>query len=741
MSWLRLSDSRRTGIAAHVAIRRQPPGLAIGTLVTLLSAALALTLPAAHAEPSSNPSFDCRKAATPVEKLICSDPALGDLDRKMAEGFGRALEAAPASSRGAMVKAQLRWLQDRASGCGLDPAQRAFHVLDAPAPVDCLRNMYEQWAEFRLGPMTAGVPPGPKVPFEAKRQPFLPRLLVSHDTPLCDAFLSALRKDFLARHLDGENLYKEPPMAIGHWVAWPSEHGPQAAGTRIDVAEMALDRNGKKQLLVHVAQPFNWRNNSYSLLVSPKTATDGLADEIIAFEKLPPLEQQTASLRIVAPPDFPSLWNWGAFDGYKSPFRVLLLQGVAYLYTFADGVISGGGAPAGTATLRRIRADGSLDLRCQASVVPRAGALPPPSWLSQAGQPDTVAVPAEVVEWMKVIRGIQGTEGRWAGTLHALNSLIIRSTYTWYDALVRPWDSGGPSYRPSPVALRSFIARWGFDSLSRFRLARDFESGRRAALSSLADYYERSFGVSNGKEAASAAVDNIIAASFVVSGTYGPNQKYSDTTLEKEAAALRRQVDDFVEGRSPDAPDRNIFRSALLIGISPTAVKAFIKAGTTLGGETRLGTMGLEPMLFYALEHPDEVRALLDGGADINEGNEFGKTALMYAAHYDLVDTVTLLLGRGADVAKRTNAQNAADTSIQFDGRTALMYAAENASERVIRALIEAGSDACAMDTGNRDVWSYVQRSRRLSNDDRARVALLIARKPCAPGGLRDQAR
>jgi hypothetical protein len=565
-------------------------------------------------------------------------------------------------------------------------------------------------------------------------------LLVSHDRLLCDAFVRALRKDFLAQHRHGDSPFREPFMAIGHWVAWPSDHGPQAYGTRIDVAELDLDRNGKKQLLVHVGRPFNWRNDSYSLLLSSKTTTDGLANEIIAFQKLPQLEQQTALLRNVAPG---SLLNWGAWDGFKSPFRVLLFQGAAYLYTFEDGVMGGSGVGSlpGTAELRRIRADGSLDLRCQASVAPRASVLPPPSWLPQPGHPDTLAGPAEVAEWLKVIRAMQGTEGKFPGSLHALNSLILRSTYTWYDALVRPWDSGGPSYRPSPVALRSWIAHWGFDSLSRFKLARDFESGRRAALAALADYYEHSFGVSNGKEAASAAVDNIIAASFVVSGTYGPNQNYSESTLEKEADAVRRIVDNFVEGRSPDAPDPNFFRSALLIGISPTAVKAFIKAGTTLGGETKFGTMSPEPMLFYALEHPDEVRALLDGGADINEGNAFGKTALMYAAHYDLADTVTLLLGHGADVTKRTNARHADDTSIQFDSRTALMYAAENASERVIRALIEAGSDTCAVDTGNRDVWSYVQRSRRLSNDDRARIALLIAQRPCAVAEERDQAR
>src|SRR5215216_2974612 len=139
-------------------------------------------------------------------------------------------------------------------------------------------------------------------------------------------------------------------MAIGHRVAWPSDHGPDALGTRIDVAELDLDQNVKKQLLVHVAQPFNWRNDSYWLLVSSNTATDGLANEIIAFEKLPPFERQTASLRVVAPP---SLGNWGTFDGFKSPFRVLLLQGAAYLYTFADGVMggSGGGVLAGTADL------------------------------------------------------------------------------------------------------------------------------------------------------------------------------------------------------------------------------------------------------------------------------------------------------------------------------------------------------------------------------------------------------
>src|SRR6185312_13130495 len=71
----------------------------------------------------SNPSFDCQSATTPVEKLICSDPKLGELDRQM-------VEKAPTT----FLKEQRRWLEDRAIGCGLDPRQPGFHTLALPSP-------------------------------------------------------------------------------------------------------------------------------------------------------------------------------------------------------------------------------------------------------------------------------------------------------------------------------------------------------------------------------------------------------------------------------------------------------------------------------------------------------------------------------------------------------------------------------------------------------------------------------
>lgn len=688
----------------------------------LLFAGLALTSPCAQAQ--SNPSFDCRKATTAVEKVICSDRTLGDLDRQMAKTFRQALAKAPVGERDAIIKRQIGWLQDRAIACGLDPNQEGFHLLGAPPSAQCLADVYEGWLKNQQERIVAPYYAPPRrtaLPFDTRRQPFSPRLLVSRDAELCNAFLSALRRDFLARHGDDERPFKQPPIAVGHWVAWPSEHGAVApADPAMDVAELDLDGNGRKQLLLHVTQSFS-RGNTYSLLIRSKTSTDGLFEDIKDFVRVLPWQRQSDSIRSIAPYDF---------GGPTSPLKVLAYRSGMYLYGQGNDItsIAQGDPRDGTAALSRIHADGSTELRCHASVWPRAGTVLPAFWATKP--PDTISVPAPAVEWLQTVREIQGNEGPLSGTLHALQRVINSSSNVWYDALVRPWDVAviPPPYEQSPAAMRSWIQHWGYQSLSRFRLARAFETGRHAAIDALAEYYERSFGAANGKEAALAITDNIIAASFVVHGLYGANQ------LSPEQAVR------YAESQDWDDDSRRL-RSALLIGASANEVDALIKSGAALDGRTKWGTLSPEPALFYALEHVNEVSWLLDRGADINEGNAFGKTALMYAAHYNLDTTVTLLLARGADVTKRTDARNSGDTSLRFDSRTALMYAAENASERMIRELIQAGSDTCATDSGDRDVWNYASRNKRLSDDARARVALLIARKPCNLTGQIDRAR
>lgn len=81
------------------------------------------------------------------------------------------------------------------------------------------------------------------------------------------------------------------------------------------------------------------------------------------------------------------------------------------------------------------------------------------------------------------------------------------------------------------------------------------------------------------------------------------------------------------------------------------------------------------------------VKSLLDRGADINEKDVYGKTALMKAAEKGDIDTVKTLLDRGADANIKTD-----------QGGTALLAAAYGGHAAVIQALLENGAKVNAKD-------------------------------------------
>lgn len=61
-------------------------------------------------------SFDCAKAATPVERLICADAKLGDLDVALAAEVKKALAAGP-EQRDALLAEERRWVKERDRSC------------------------------------------------------------------------------------------------------------------------------------------------------------------------------------------------------------------------------------------------------------------------------------------------------------------------------------------------------------------------------------------------------------------------------------------------------------------------------------------------------------------------------------------------------------------------------------------------------------------------------------------------
>lgn len=70
------------------------------------------------ANPVNAASFDCAKASTTTEKIICSDAALSALDSSMAAAYRDALAQAPAGARTRLTGEQRAWLAETRDRCG-----------------------------------------------------------------------------------------------------------------------------------------------------------------------------------------------------------------------------------------------------------------------------------------------------------------------------------------------------------------------------------------------------------------------------------------------------------------------------------------------------------------------------------------------------------------------------------------------------------------------------------------------
>jgi uncharacterized protein len=69
------------------------------------------------ASAGAQPSFDCAKASTVVERAICADPKLAQADREMATVYGALWDRLSGPAKDHLSQDQLRWLADRAKAC------------------------------------------------------------------------------------------------------------------------------------------------------------------------------------------------------------------------------------------------------------------------------------------------------------------------------------------------------------------------------------------------------------------------------------------------------------------------------------------------------------------------------------------------------------------------------------------------------------------------------------------------
>jgi uncharacterized protein len=89
--------------------------------------------PARAAEPG--PSFDCKKAATPVEKTICQNGFIGFRDGALGKLYAGLVDALTDRARQALRRDQRAWLKARNRACG---------KVGDNARADCLDALYDK---------------------------------------------------------------------------------------------------------------------------------------------------------------------------------------------------------------------------------------------------------------------------------------------------------------------------------------------------------------------------------------------------------------------------------------------------------------------------------------------------------------------------------------------------------------------------------------------------------------------
>lgn len=141
-------------------------GIRGGLVVVLIGLAVGLAPRLAEA---GAPSFNCALASAPVEKLICADDSLADLDAALGRAYQARRLALAEAQRPALITGQREWLKDRQSQCRL-AAQGPLDLATSGPATACLAKLYRARVEqlAALGTSAAAVEP---LGFAASRLP------------------------------------------------------------------------------------------------------------------------------------------------------------------------------------------------------------------------------------------------------------------------------------------------------------------------------------------------------------------------------------------------------------------------------------------------------------------------------------------------------------------------------------------------------------------------------------------
>jgi uncharacterized protein YecT (DUF1311 family) len=193
---------------------------------------------------ADGPSFDCSKAITRVEKLICKSAELSTLDHRIEKVFREVRISIKINDSKQLRKNQYNWLKKRDKECGSIPNQSKA--------LECLTAKYKKRMLF-FEQMARSLDIGPGYNDEYI-------IIFSKDDAVCKYARDVLNKDLPINGFNPEPSINDPFQTV-RWEEYHPQPDPKKNGYfhTVHFSKLDIDNNGIQDIVVFVRYP----NNDY----------------------------------------------------------------------------------------------------------------------------------------------------------------------------------------------------------------------------------------------------------------------------------------------------------------------------------------------------------------------------------------------------------------------------------------------------------------------------------------------
>jgi len=497
------------------------------------------------------------------------------------------------------------------------------------------------------------------------KTPFEPKLIYSTNDKLCKIVLS----NYLNTYYEGSALqYKQEDKLLA--LEWEEqlEHDHKrinSLGKINNLGKINLKFKNNNVSLLRWQELFSWKGDTYSAYLYSSNLND------VNFKDIN--KSQVDSLRDKGEEIYPNASLAEDFDNtkygiYSSEWRDIDIFSYQDKYYYENKLNDHWSVFQNNIATLEILEDGTLKPTCVVKhKYDGENLLLKKKYFSK------------LLDTLSNMTGIYGNCGTMRSGDYILN---VRIPTTLEKISFNPWKSSFYSDRDKQLSwMDEFLEEWGYRGLWNYDVYTRYLNIKDKAKQDLVDYYMEVFNLDEytAQDYADASYDQIISAHFNIP-YYGTASKPNDS-----------------------------LREALLKGKSVQEIKPML-TGEWKGPKKDSWQPDTESTLFYALHHPHLVKFLLNEGINVNSDNSFGKTALMYAAQYNLYDTAKLLLESKIDINKQTiRADDSCSYTINRQAVTALHYAVRYADSKFVKLLLDNGANKELKDSLKNTAYDWIE--------------------------------